>query len=193
MTKENKAFIDKWSSFLSELLVIPKIPIKYKNIDVFGRFYIEKDNPEATCIILKNNFSDNLLDYLRVLTHEYYHYFQCFCIAFRKDMEKEIGKKIIDLYEKELKDYKPYGYKGYQNQFIEVEAVAFTLMIFLYFDIEIKEDYNIYDRSSVIKELNNKITDFTKDEIIEALESIKCNYNNIKIILKKYIEKEGVK
>ena len=108
-------------------------------------------------------------------------------------MEKEIGKKIIDLYEKELKDYKPYGYKGYQNQFIEVEAVAFTLMIFLYFDIEIKEDYNIYDRSSVIKELNNKITDFTKDEIIEALESIKCNYNNIKIILKKYIEKEGVK
>ncbi len=192
MTKEDKTFIDKWSSFLSELLVIPKIPIKYKNIDVLGRFYVEQDNPKATCIIIKNNFSNNLLDYLRVLTHEYMHYFQCFCIAFKKDMEKEIGSKKIKLYEKELKDYKPYGYKGYQNQFIEVEAVAFTLMVFLYFDIEIKEDYNVYDRSSVINELNNKLYDFSKEEIIECLESIKLNYNNIKIILKNYIREEGV-
>jgi len=174
--------IDKWSGFLADLLTIPKIPIKSDNrIKVYGRF-VKTDNSIYIVYNKKKFANDHKLkvNVLQTITHEYRHYYQAYCIAYEKEMAEIEGKERIDLWKKDLMNYKPYGSKEYYNQDVEIDSVSFTMMLFLYFDVIVIEDYNIYDENKIDNRLKSLLMDYTKEEVIDSLASVDLKYDVLK-------------
>lgn len=118
--------------------------------------------PEENTIIINLDVVKNYFIYV-VLAHEIRHIYQ-----YQATLNPSWGEPMANVWGKELSSYSASDVEGYENQNIEIDANAFSKIIF---NIVFKKDFEVKcDQKKLQKRINELLQDFTVEEIIESYE-----------------------
>lgn len=165
--------IDKFASFLTDVLAISKPKVFKKMLDRdrnnYAKAYLA-ENGEIHIYI--NSEKEEIMNDDEVLlcfmAHEFRHAHQFLCIA----GFIEENPQLLNLWKKEISNYIPFGKDGYLNQYLEIDAYAFANVILtaVGFSPRLFPYMSKDDQFNIIKHSNYLKDEFTVEEIQESFD-----------------------
>lgn len=165
--------------FVCDLLTIPIPNIQFiENKTYFNVFGKTSAHPEVKSSANATTFPkeklivvdlDKLKDEMTVyitLAHEIRHIYQYIALYEDEELKDELMQEDIIEWDKELKNYQDSTEETYVNQYIEIDAIAFSYIVCLnVLNIEVKSTCDPKKLSQRIHWLN---WNYSRDEILEC-------------------------
>lgn len=118
--------------------------------------------PEENTIIINLDVVKDYFIYV-VLAHEIRHIYQYHTI-----LNPYWGEPMAKTWEKEMSNYSASDVPGYENQNIEIDATAFSKIIFNFI---FKKDFDTNcDQKKLQNRINELLQEFSQEEIIDSYE-----------------------
>lgn len=161
--------------FLCDLLAInnPKVHLHNKGVffDIKGHkckpFKLKETSiatsyPQKNLICIDLDRVDSILIYA-ILAHEVRHIYQ-----YQAIQNPSWGEPMASVWELEFAEYQGSDVKDYENQSSEIDALAFSKLIFNFI---FRKDFEVNCNQELLQSrLQYLCTEFTRDEIIECFE-----------------------
>lgn len=178
-----KMNLKQYIDFLCDLLAIdiPKVQIhqnnKYMDIDgnICNHFTLKKTSiatayPTENLICIDMDRANNDLIYA-IIAHELRHIYQ-----YQAVQNPSWKEELSSVWELEFATYEDSSHDDYENQSIEIDAWAFSKLIFNFI---FRKDFTVHcNRNALDIRLQELTIDFPRDDIIDSYEFCIGEFNN---------------